>query len=166
MMNNITIKRAQGGDIPAIEGIYRDTVAWLCEMGQSLWAASDLTWDALSKLYRLDDFYIAYLNGAPAGSMVLVDFDPFFWPEAAKGQSLFLHKLAIKKSARKTGVADAMMDFFKQEALSRGIKTVELETHAARPRLRAFYERHGFGFVKTVDYGPDRPTAFYAFILD
>jgi RimJ/RimL family protein N-acetyltransferase len=41
----------------------------------------------------------------------------------------------------------------------------ELDTHALRPRLRAFYERHGFVFVEVKVFKGDRHTAFYEYTL-
>ena len=164
-MNNITIKRAQEGDIPVIESILFDTVNWLNAMGQPLWDADEVTWGALSKNYQIGEFYIAYSKGMPSGCMAIVDYDPFFWPDVEKGESFIIHKLAVKNAARKTGVADAMIDFFKAQGAERGVKTLRLETHALRPKLRAFYERHGFVFIEVKVFKGDRHTAFYAYTL-
>jgi N-acetylglutamate synthase-like GNAT family acetyltransferase len=121
-MNNITIQKAKEGDIPILEGILFDTVNWLNEMGQPLWGAEDVIWENLSKNYQIGDFYIAYANNNPSGCMALMDYDPFFWPNAEKGESLFVHKLAVTKTARKSGVADALIRFFKGQGTERGVK--------------------------------------------
>jgi len=164
-MSNITIKQAQENDIPILESLLLDTVNWLNEMGQPLWGANEVKWDTLSNNYHISDFYIAYADGIPSGCMALIDYDPFFWPNVKKGESLILHKLAVTKTARKTGVADALMDFFKEQGAERGVKTLRLDTHALRPKLRAFYERHGFVFVEVKVFNGDRHTAFYIYTL-
>ena len=162
-MGKIIIKQATHNDIPILERILHDTVSWLNEMEQPLWGTDEVKWDALSKNYKIGDFYIAYADGAPSGCMALVDYDPFFWPDVKKGESLFIHKLAVTKSARKSGIADALMDFFKEQGAVRGVKTLRLDTHALRPRLHAFYERHGFVFVEVKVFKGDRHTAFYIY---
>jgi len=144
---DITIRQARRRDIPVVESILLDTVTWLNEIGQPLWDADDVSWAALSKNYRIGDFYIAYSDGEPCGCMALVDFDPFFWPDVKRGEALFVHKLAVTKSARKTGAADALMDFFKAQGALRKAKTLRLDTDALRPKTRAFYERHGFALA-------------------
>ena len=164
-MNNITIKQATGNDIPLLESILLDTVNWTKEMGQPMWSASDVKWESLSNHYQTGDFYIAYSNGKPSGCMAIVDHDPFFWPDVKKGESLFIHKLSVIQSARKTGVADTLIDFFKEQGTIRGVKTLRLDTHALRPKLRAFYERHGFVFVHVKVFNGDRHTAFYIYTL-
>jgi GNAT superfamily N-acetyltransferase len=174
-MSDITIKQAQENDIPTIEGILRDTVNWLNEMGQPLWSADEVTWDKLSGNpqtgahyisgnYKASDFYIAYLGGAPAGCMALIDYDPSFWPDVKKGESLFIHKLAVTKAARRSGVSDALMDFFKERGKDRGVKALRLDTDASRKKTRAFYERHGFVLVNTRMLGPF-DVAFYVYDL-
>ena len=106
--------------------------------------------------------YIAYADGNPAGCMVLQDYDPFFWPEVKKGESLFIHKLAVTKVARKSGAADVMMDYFKKQGAERRVKILRLETDALRPKTRAFYEHHGFSLVNTKVMGKFQ-VAFYAY---
>ena len=164
-MGDIAIKQAREGDIPVLEGILSDTVNWLNEMAQPLWGADEVTWNALSQSYRIGDFYIAYLDGKPSGCMALVDYDPLFWPNVERGESLFIHKLAVAKAARKSGVSDALIGFFKAQGAARGAKALRLDTHALRPKLRAFYERHGFALVEVRILGDDRHAAFYAYTM-
>ena len=164
-MKNITIKQAQEPDIPVLESILLDTVNWLNEINQPMWGNEDVKWEKLSRQFKISDFYIAYLDNKPSGCMALVDWDPFLWPDVKKGGSLFIHKLAVVKSARKTGVADALMDFFKEQGAARGIKTLRLDTHALRPRLRLFYERHGFIFAEKKIISGKFHTAFYIYNL-
>jgi GNAT superfamily N-acetyltransferase len=159
-MTGITIKRARESDVHIIESILLDTVNWLNEMGQPLWSADEVTWDRLSGKPRngdsyvsgdlkAEDFHIACLGGEPAGCMALIDHDPFFWPDVRKGESLFIHKLAVTKAARKTGVSAVLIDFAKEEGVRRRVKTLRLDTDASRPKTRAFYERHGFSHSHT-----------------
>ena len=164
-MNNITIKQATEAEIPVIESILLDTVNWLNEIQQPMWGVNEVTWNTLSRHYKINDFYIAYLNGVPSGCMVLVDYDPFFWPNVKKGESLFVHKLAVTKAARKSGCADALMETFKEQGAIRGVKNLRLDTHALRPKLRTFYERHGFALVEVKVFEGDRHTAFYMYTL-
>ena len=164
-MKKIVIKQATQSDIPVLESILLDTVNWLNEMEQPLWGADEVKWDALSKNYQIGNFYIAYADDEPSGCMALVDYDPFFWPDVQKGESLFIHKLAVTKAARKTGAADALMNFFKNQGMVRGVKALRLDTHALRPKLRAFYERHSFEFIEIKVFKGDRHTAFYKYNL-
>ncbi|MCL1795157.1 MAG: GNAT family N-acetyltransferase [Oscillospiraceae bacterium] len=163
-MNEITIKQAVIEDIPILESILLDTANWVSEISQPLWSVEEVKWEKLSKNYQIGDFHIAYANGIPSGCMALIDYDPFFWPNVKKGESVFIHKLAVTKAARKSGVADALMGFFKGYGTERGVKTIRLETDALRPKTRAFYERHGFVFIETKVMGKFH-VAFYIYTL-
>jgi len=160
-MNRIDIKQANEADIHTIESILLDTVNWVSDMGQPLWNAEDVIWSKLSKSYKIDDFYIAYSDGVPSGCMALINYDPFFC-RMQKGESLFMHKLAVTKIARKTGVADALMDFFKEQGTELGVKMLRLDTDALRPKTRKFYERHGFEFIEEKVMGKFH-VAFYIY---
>ena len=163
-MKKIIIKQATHSDIPVLESILLDTVNWLNKMDQPLWGVNDVTWDALSKKHQIGDFYIAYADGAPSGCMALVDYDPFFWPDVKRGESLFIHKLAVTKTSRKAGVADALMDFFKEQGAKRRINTLCLDTDALRPKTRAFYERQGFELTEEKVMGKFH-VAFYIYSI-
>jgi len=147
-MTNIIIKQATQSDIPIIVSILLDNVNWVSEMCQPLWSVEDVEWSKLSKSYHIGDFFIAYSDGIPSGCMALIDYDPFFWPNVKKGESLFIHKLAVTKTARKSGVADALMEYFNKQGMERGVKALRLDTDALRPKTRAFYERHGFELIE------------------
>jgi GNAT superfamily N-acetyltransferase len=164
-MGEINVRQAEEAEIPVVEGILSDAAGWLNEMGQPLWGADEVKWDSLSKSYEIGDFYIAYADGIPAGCMAIVDHDPFFWPDVERGESLFIHKLAVTKAARKSDAAGMLIRFFKERGAARGVKTLRLDTHALRPRLRAFYERHGFVLAHEKIFMGGRRSAFYVYTL-
>jgi len=76
-----------------------------------------------------------------------------------------MHKLAVTAAARKRGVGDALMDAFKAQGVARGVRTLRLDTHALRPKLCAFYERHGYVLAETKVLLGKYHTAFYVHTL-
>jgi len=170
-LTDIYIRQAGELDEPVIEGILLNTIAWLAEDNlKRVWTREQVSWSELSKTYCIEEFYIAFLESAPAGCMALCEVDTFFWPEATGNESLYLHKLAVVRDARKSGVSQALMDFFKAESRRRGMQRVELETNAQNPKQREFYESHGFLLTKEqlMIHPGNREVlhAYYAFILD
>jgi len=169
-MNEITIRRAGCADVSSIEDIYQDCVRWTDQTASSLWTADDMTWEKLSTAFHPGDFHIAFLNKKPAGCMILLDHDPFFWPDVKKGRALFIHKLAVCETARKTGLGNALINYAKGLGLSQGADAIRLDCDASRDKLRAFYERHGFSCVREKTYAdkngvPKYRCAFYVFDL-
>lgn len=92
------IKQANECDIPIIEEILLDAVNWMSKSGlQNKWNESNIKWSGLSRSYKISDFYISYQNALPTACMALTDYDPTYWPDMPKGESLYLHKLAVKR---------------------------------------------------------------------
>lgn len=157
----INIKQATEKDIPILEEIMIDVVEFLDNINQPLWARQNITWTGLSQHYRIEDFYIAYINDVPLGCMALIDHDPAFWADIEKGKSLFLHKLAVKRSGAKRGVSTALIDYAKQKSVTLGIGEVRLDAHQFREKVRALYESQGFVCVEEKCLLGRYYTAFY-----
>ena len=143
----IEIVAASEKDIPLIEDILLDTTNpthWTEPVDKLLWREDQVTWERLSKEYAASDFLIAFLDGAPAACMAVTDCDPTVWPEIAKGQSLFIHKLGVKRFAAGKGLADALIVRAQSMCAERGIPALRLDCDLPLAKLRAVYERNGF----------------------
>ncbi|MEA4831152.1 MAG: GNAT family N-acetyltransferase [Oscillospiraceae bacterium] len=152
--------------IPIIENILMDAFIWLDGIGKPLWSKEQISWARLSRDFTPSDFYIAFMDGASVGCMALIDYDQNFWPDVKKGQSLFIHKLAVKRVAAGQGVSSALIDFAKNECIKRRIPALRLDTHALIPKLRAVYERNGFTLVEERVLFGKYHTAFYIWEIE
>lgn len=157
----ITIEQASVDDIPVIEDILLDVVNWLDSTGNSLWTQEQVSWQRLSRHYSAENFYIAYLDGEAVGCMALVDYDPAFWPDIKKGESLYIHKLAVKRSGAGKGVSNYLIHFAKKECRNRNIKYIRLDCHQFRDKVRKLYENEGFICVDERCLWGKYHTAFY-----
>ena len=143
------IKQANISDIPIIEEILLDAVNWLHSTGlENQWDKSNIKWFNLSKQYKFSDFYIAYENNIPAACMALNDYDPTHWPDIPKGESLYFHKVAVKRLFASKGFSKELIDFAKNTAHKLSIKTIRLNCNQHRNKLRAIYETEGFVCVQ------------------
>jgi GNAT superfamily N-acetyltransferase len=158
------VKQASEKDIPVIESILLDAVHWMDENDLHQWEERNVRWDGLSKHYTADDFCIAYDNNTPAAWMALVDYDPVFWPDIPKGESLYIHKLAVLRKYAGQGYSTELIDFAKEKARQSGIGAIRLDCHKNRPKVRAVYERHGFVCVGEKTLFGKYETAFYVCI--
>jgi len=140
----INIIMASEKDISTIEDILLDTTNWPNPIGKLLWCEEDVRWERLSQDFAPSDFLIAYLGDTPAACMAVNDYDPSVWPDIEKGQSLFIHKLGVKRFAAGKGLSDALITRAKEMCEVRGIDTLRLDCDLILPKLRAVYERNGF----------------------
>lgn len=156
------IKQADEHDIPIIEEILFDAVNWLSKSGmQNTWNESNVKWSSLSKYYKINDFYIAYQNGLPAACMALTDYDPIFWPDIPEGESLYLHKVAVKREFAGKGFSGELIDFSKKMALGCCIDSIRLNCNQHRNKLRSVYENEGFVCVGEKTFFKNHDTALY-----
>jgi len=144
---NLQIKKITHQDTPIIESILTEAVSWLDDKGVHQWEYKDVTWEAISELFRVEDFFIAYADGNPAACMALIDYDPVFWENVPKGESLYIHKLAVRREFAGMGIAKSCIDFAKTRARSVGATSLRLDCYKNRHKVRAIYEKEGFKFV-------------------
>lgn len=130
--------------------ILKEVGQWLVDSNQRLWNVDALTAENLLDSYTTGNLYVMYAdhgNGTepePAAVFMLQWEDPLYWPDVPANTSGFIHKLAIRRSFAGQNLFVAIVDFCQKSCLDRGIAILQLETDASRPKLMAFYERHGF----------------------
>ncbi|MCX4974203.1 GNAT family N-acetyltransferase [Streptomyces sp. NBC_00620] len=100
----------------------------------------------------LDQIRAALFSERPAATCLLArDGDAvlglasysFLWPAAGADTSLFLKELYVRESARRRGVAGALMGAVKEAAVAAGCSRVEWQGDADNPPALAFYEAFG-----------------------
>lgn len=130
--------------------VLREVGQWLVDSGQELWQIDTLTQENLLDEYTTGNLYVLYADREdgsepePAGVFILQWEDPLYWPDVPANTSGFIHKLAIRRAFGGQNLFAAIIDFCRTECLQRGIKILQLETDATRPKLMQFYERYGF----------------------
>lgn len=159
-MMKLTYKQASAADIPLIEDILYDVTDYFEKIGDRQWYKFDVTWEGLSRFFRIENFLLAYLEDTPVGCMAILDHDPYFWPEIPKGGSLYIHKLAIKRAFAGSGFAKEMIGYVKELSCIQGNGQVRLDCHARKEKLRRLYEQEGFIPVKEAILD-DYHAAFY-----
>jgi len=156
------VRQADECDISIIEEILLDAVNWMSKNGlPNQWNESNVKWANLSKSYKINNFYISYQNGLPAACMALTEYDPTYWPDIPKSQSLYLHKVAVKRTFAGKGCSKDLIDFAKKLALSYGIEAIRLNCNQHRNKLRALYENEGFICVEEKTLFEKLDTALY-----
>lgn len=156
------VKQAERKDIPIIEEILLDAVDWLQSIGmENKWTKTNVLWENLSREYSITDFYIAYEGQQPAACMALTDIDVTYWPQIPKSDSLYLHKLAVKRQFAGKGYSKVLIDFAKQEASERKINALRLDCNMNSTKLRVIYEKQGFQLVENESIAREKGMALY-----
>jgi ribosomal protein S18 acetylase RimI-like enzyme len=155
------VRVIEAKEIELFASILAEAAEWLREQGQEMWTPKQISVENLLGNHTISEMHIGYLNGGAAAAMILQEDDPLFWPEAAGlSDSLYLHKLCVRRSFAKAGCSTEMIRWAMEQVGARGKTYLRLDCAADRPKLCAFYERHGF--VKVRERLQQKyPTAFY-----
>ena len=160
-MEQLQIRQAKLEDIPALEEMYKRRVLFNNEHDIAQWYLHEVTWEALSELYTIEDCYVGEVNGDIACACFIVDIDELYWPECGPKESLYLHKICVDPNYRGRGYSDALITFFKEKGRKEGYPDVRLDVRKHKKALRDMYERNGFTLVKYGDFVPEFSTALY-----
>lgn len=80
---------------------------------------------------------------------------------ALDGDALYVGRLAVAPVYRRRGIANALIEAAKTEALRRGARRITLGTRIAMPGNLALFRRHGFTVVReTCHPGFATPTSY------
>lgn len=142
-MTDLIVRQATLADIDALSGILREVSDWLVARGTPMWRENEVDPDAIRTEVEAGLFFLATLNGEPAGTLKFQLSDPLFWPEA-EDDAAYLHRLAVRRSFAGRGLSTALLTWGADRAMAHGRPFLRLDCDAERTRLRDLYERFGF----------------------
>lgn len=144
-LKEITIMQAQPGDEVIAADIACEAHEWLVSRGMPLWSQEAIDLALFRERLEAGELYLAKVAGEPVGTMFMQWDDPLCWPDKlGSGDSVYIHRLAVRRSFAGRGIPQACFEFAKVAALQASRKYLRLDTVADRRRLRAVYEQAGF----------------------
>jgi GNAT superfamily N-acetyltransferase len=150
----VSVRQATEADVETVSGILQEAASWLERRGIPLWRADELAASRIVQEVSAGLFQIAESDGQPAGTMKFQLEDPLFWSDVQRGESAFVHRLAVRRCFAGGAVSNALLQWAVQRTHSLGRKFLRLDCDAARPKLRAIYERFGFRYRSDRQVGP------------
>ena len=145
----IQIRAAGEECVPSALLILREASQWLTRRGLSGWSDLELQNADLPRQCAEGALILGYQGENPLACMLLQREDPIYWPTAAPGSALYLHKLAVRRAQAGRGWGARMIAWARAESQRLGIERLRLDTWADS-RLSEFYSRHGFHLVDRV----------------
>jgi len=139
---NTEIRRATAADLDALASVIREAADWLIASGMPMWTGPAFEPPAIA--IGLHHFFLAFRGSDLAGVVRLDTEDLVFWPDIAQGESLFVHRLAVRRAYSGKKISTQLLEFARVEALQRGLDYLRLDCAADRPKLRKVYEDFGF----------------------
>jgi GNAT superfamily N-acetyltransferase len=140
------IKRAEPEDAGAALAILREVAQWLIDIDRPLWRVESFQLDDLRRAALARELVLGLEPSGPVASMLLQTRDDIYWPNDPPGEALYIHKVAVRRSAAGQQWSSRLIAFADQQARDAGARFLRLDT-AARIELLSLYQRHGFYVV-------------------
>jgi GNAT superfamily N-acetyltransferase len=148
------IRRATPQDVEVVSEILKEAARWLEQAGIPLWRETELEPASIGPDVSTGLFFLAEHSGAPAGTVKFQLEDPLFWPDVPPQEAAYIHRLAVRRAHAGTGLSSTLLRWAAERAQTLGFRYLRLDCVAARPRLRAVYERFGFEHHSDRQVGP------------
>jgi GNAT superfamily N-acetyltransferase len=154
----LEIVQAAPAEAEAVLALLQQAAQWLRDRGIKQWmhyldpsAASDLT-----RAVKAGEVYVARLGGRIVGTMALLpspgEWDRQLWGDVAD-DALYVHRLAVDRSAAGAGIGDRMLDWAEGHARATGKRFLRLDCVGHNARLNAYYARRYCGRGQAANIG-------------
>ena len=153
-MGPVGIRQARAGDVAAVERMVREAAAWVDALGVVMWEDGELDAGRIAAEVTSGQFFLAEIDGEPAGVIRFQLEDARFWPDRPAGEAAFVHRLVVRRAFKGHGVAHALLEWAVTHARAHGRARLRLDCDADRPKLRALYESCGFRLHSYRQVGP------------
>lgn len=151
---NISVRQAAPDDVDTVAGILGEAVRWLEQVGKPLWRADEVAAPRIAADVAAGQFFLAECSGEAAGTIKFQLEDPEHWPDLPEPQAAYIHRLAVCRRYAGQGVSTAVLHWAVERTGLLSRQYLRLDCDAARPRLRAIYERFGFQHHSDKQFGP------------
>ncbi|UVI27763.1 GNAT family N-acetyltransferase [Paenibacillus spongiae] len=160
---SLSIRRIQSEELESFTAILKEGAVWLSDSGMPMWSEAQISAHTLLINNPIDEMYMGFKNDETAAVMILQAEDPGVWPDDPVHESLYLHKLCIRRKYAGLGVSLEMVCWAKSHAKHLGKKYLKLDCASDRARLCDFYIRQGFDKVKDTMILGKYPTSLFEY---
>lgn len=161
------IRRAQAQDLDDVAEVLAEAAVWLGSQGLDQWQYPVRREQVAESISR-GECYIATSGQNGRGSEVLATItvddhaDPEFWsPEDGPDEALYVHRLAVRRSAAGRELGAYLLDWAGGHAYAAGKKWLRLDAWRSNPGLLDYYAQRGWQHVRTVELGHRKSGALF-----
>lgn len=137
-----------------VADILCEAARWLEQSGRAMWRDDELISSRIAADVSAGLFFIAEREGQAAGVVKFQLEDEQFWPDVPKGESAYVHRLAVRRQFAGGNVSSVLLRWAVERTRSLGRNYLRLDCETTRPKLRAVYEKFGFVHHSDRQVGP------------
>jgi GNAT superfamily N-acetyltransferase len=142
-----SIRQARAAEASLVEAMLVEASQWVDALGEVMWEAGELAPERIADEVAAGQFYLAMVDGEPAGVIRFQLEDTLFWPDLPPDHtSAFVHRLVVRRRFKGQGISTALLRWAVEHARALGRSHLRLDCDKSRPKLMALYEGFGFQF--------------------
>ena len=134
------MRQATLDDLSTVSEILSEAAAWLDRENMPLWQQEHISLSVIERDIKLGLFYIALCEGIAAGVVKFQTEDLEYWPDIIQSDSIFLHRLAVRRSFAGGSVSTQIFQWAIAYSRELGKHFLRLDCVADRPRLRQQFQ--------------------------
>jgi ribosomal protein S18 acetylase RimI-like enzyme len=118
---------------------------------------------------KRNELYVITINKNIVGCIVISTFMdkeyiPVTW-HSKTNNSIYIHRLAVHPNHQGKGLAQKLMDFAENFAISNNYNSVRLDTFSKNSRNQKFYELRGYNRLENIYFPKQSKDPFYCYEL-
>lgn len=150
-MRRVTIRPTRPDELPVVVGLVAEAAGWLRSRGIDQWQYPPHV-DRIECGIAGGEVFLVH-HGGQAVATITVDSraDPEFWTDGDDpGDALYVHRMAVTRSAAGQELGAALLDWAGQRAAQSGHHWLRLDAWWSNPGLHRYYADRGFEHVRTL----------------
>lgn len=157
MDENLIIRKATISDVSEIMKVIDEAKAFLREQGLDQWQFGYPNAEAFYGDIEKSSAYVFIKDGRISGVLTLMLEKDSVYEEKkvdwiSKTDYATIHRMAVSKAERGTGLSAEMLSFACDEAKKSMKKSVRIDTHRGNQPMKRLLQREQFEFICEIDY--------------
>jgi GNAT superfamily N-acetyltransferase len=152
-----TLRRGDEQDLDTLLALFDEAVAWMVARGQpdqwgtEPWSTNPKRVDRVRALIGDGELWVAELDGAPAGALIVSDHPDPHVPTVDEPER-YVRLLITSRARAGNGIGSMLLDKANDIARADGVELLRVDCWAGGGgKLVAYYERNGFAKTGTFD---------------
>jgi GNAT superfamily N-acetyltransferase len=141
---SFSVKQAQPTQGVLVSEVLLEAISWMDAHQMSLWQPDEVMPHSLQPDMEAGFFYLGWDGEKAVGTIKYQLEDELFWSDVPKGESDFIHKLAVRRAYSGGVVSNYLLQWAVEKAKSQRLRYLRLDCDAERLKLASIYENFGF----------------------
>lgn len=154
---SLSIRQARPTDLPAVQTLQAEAVAWLAAKGLDQWqpgqprAPRDRPGSHLTESISAGTCWVVEADAKVVATVTVDEHaDPDFWEHDGAGEALYVHRMIVSRSHAGSGLGAVLLAWADELAVRAGRPLLRLDAWRTNTALHSYYQRLGFTKVRTI----------------